>query len=616
MTHCERRLALFGWLHLFAASACGVETRSAMELDPAFGPAPVVHTIPPRLIPLWLDALQREDVEAEVVWEIARGIVRIDRLDISVPTEAIDKLASQLQRQDLDRATKLAVARALVDLDAKQYAPLLGSQLADGGRDMASVVEPALARWRELALRDQWLERLNAPHVSERSLQLAIEGIGEIQEPSAEPLLEKIAADGRRHPTIRIAAAKALSQIAGSSLKAFAEDLLASDHADDRRSRLVVALALARQRSGGSLDLLVQLSADEEPAVAAIAIEAILEADAANLLKDKRRLFASADPKIRLLSIRALQQDIPGDAVELLAGLLDDDHSAVRDAAVDALVSLAGSADWQIKVGQRLIDLIDAHSPRATTSALLVLGAIDFEPAAQPVLKLLDAEEPHVAIAAARALERLAVNSTADAILAHAVRENDHTIEIVKQLAPLYGKLSRSEVDPPDLSSTYLQLEELILALGQLRHGPADDFLLRFVPKPVWPGPGEPPSLAAFEQPRPRAAAIWALGKIHADAGQQAPTALVAMLSERLSDVTPIPREEPIVRRMAAVSLGRIDHRTSLPTLREFSDSANPDDEIGRACQWSIERLTGQARASPRSRTVHHIDWFLAPLDP
>jgi HEAT repeat protein len=606
---------LFSWLILLAPWARGVETRSAMELDPVFDLVRVDHTIPPGLIPLWLDSLRREDVETEVVCEVSRGLVRIDRLDIPVPAEAVDELAAFLQRQDLDAATRLVVARALVDLDAKQYAPLLISQLPGGGRDMAGVVEPALARWRERALRDQWLERLNAPDVSERLLQLAIEALGEFEEPSAEPLLEEIAADGRRHPTIRIAAAKALARVAGSELGSFGNRLSASKEADNRLTRLVAALALSRPRGQESLKLLVQLSADEQPAVAAIAVEAVLEAGAANLLKSKPQLLASDDPKIRLLGIRALQQDIPSDAVELLTGLLGDDHRAVRNAAVDALVSLAKSAEWRTKVGQRLIDLVDAHLPRATASALLVLGAIDFEPAAQPILKLLDAEDSDVAVAAAQALERLAVDSTAEAILAHVIRENGRTVEIVKRLAPLYAKPGPSEVELPNLESTYVRLEHLILALGQLRYRQADAILRRFVPKPVWPGPGEPPSLAAFEQPRPRAAAIWALGKIHERASQQAPAALVAMLTERLSDTTPIPREEPIVRRMAAVSLGRMDHRQSLPTLRQFSESANPDDEIGRACQWAIERVTGESPA-PRTRTVHHIDWFLVPLEP
>jgi len=608
-------LGMACWLVLCGANAVGVEMRSAMDLDPAFKPLPVVHTVPDRLVPLWLEALEGDDVEDDVVCQVARGLVRMNRLSILAPAEAVDSLAKQLRKGELDVAARLTVARALVELAAKQHAPLLMAQLSHAGRDMSEIVEPALARWGDATLRDEWLARIKDPQESARSVQLAIQGLGSIKDRTAQRLLEDLAVDVYRHSSLRISAAKALALVAESGLESFAGHMLARDHASDPLARLLAALALVGRHDEKSLELLVQLAADADPSVAAIAIETLIDVNEARRLKNSAELLANDDPNVRLLGIRALQQDPHREIIEELAKRLNDDHSMVRQAACDVLVELAESDTSREQVGQNVTKLLDARSSRAITEALLIIGSIDYEPAAEPVLELLNADDPGVAVCAAWALERLAVASTANAILVHIVRENQRTVEIVQQLAPLYAEPGEPDVALPQLGPTYEQLEHLILALGQMRHQQADAVLRRFVPKPTWPAPGEPPSLEAFKQPRPRAAAIWALGKIHADAGSQAPGQVVAMFTERLADTTPIPREEPIVRRMAAVSLARMGHRESLTTLREFFDPANANDEIGRACAWAVAQLTGQAATPAGVTTLHHVDWFLVPLD-
>ena len=81
------------------------------------------------------------------------------------------------------------------------------------------------------------------------------------------------------------------------------------------------------------------------------------------------------------------------------------------------------------------------------------------------------------------------------------------------------------------------------------------------------------------------------------------------------ADVTPIPREEPLVRAMAAVSLGRIGASRSLAPLRECYASAVAHDDLGRACGWAIAQMTGEAADPVVARNVRHVDWFLVPIE-
>jgi hypothetical protein len=121
--------------------------------------------------------------------------------------------------------------------------------------------------------------------------------------------------------------------------------------------------------------------------------------------------------------------------------------------------------------------------------------------------------------------------------------------------------------------------------------------------------------LETFKQPRLRAAAVWAFGKIYEDKENRVAADMIDMLVERMSDTTPIPREEPIVRQMAAVALGRIGAQHMVPRIREFYDPAAAHQEVGRACAWALEKLTGHAPPLISTKTVRHVDWFLVPLE-
>jgi HEAT repeat protein len=592
--------------------ATAAELNSAMERDPLFAPQDVVHSAPEGLIPLWLDALDRADVETEVVCRVAQGLVRCHRLGIAVDSRAVEKLAQQLDRKDIALAGRLAVARALVELGAREHAERLAAEARGGGRDMAEIVEPALAVWGDRSLSREWLARLEDPHTPGRALRLAIEAVGSLGDAAARTPLLQIVTDASRPVSLRVAAAKSTAQVTASGLEPEAERLLAGSSTDPHAALLAVHL-LARHTGARAEQLLTTLSENDNSAVAAAAVARLIDADMPLPQPKLKGLLRSSDPTLRLLGVRAVRRDPNAAGIALLSDVLDDHHLDVRRAAAEALIEFARVADRREPVCRQVASLLDDDFPRRTEQALLILAELDFEEAASRIVQLLDSSEPTVSIAAAWSLERLAAAGTEEPIYNRLVLEAQRSTELAQKLmSQNSGEASGAE--QPDLTPNYSRAEHLILALGQLRFERSADFLQRFIAKPNWQ-PGDPPLVELDKQPRVRAAAIWALGKIYADQGSEAPGELVDALIGRLADATPIPREEPIVRRMAAVSMGRVKATVALPQLRQFFDPATDHDELRRASGWALEQITSLPSEQGGPRTIRHVDWFLVPLD-
>ena len=106
-----------------------------------------------------------------------------------------------------------------------------------------------------------------------------------------------------------------------------------------------------------------------------------------------------------------------------------------------------------------------------------------------------------------------------------------------------------------------------------------------------------------------RAAAAWALGLLlegSADAKAAAP------LAGRLTDA-PVngPAEEPLVRRMAAVSLGRMSVPAVAATLEKTMNAGETPDEVAAACHWALEQIAGPTTPPLEPRRVRQRGWFL-----
>ena len=143
------------------------------------------------------------------------------------------------------------------------------------------------------------------------------------------------------------------------------------------------------------------------------------------------------------------------------------------------------------------------------------------------------------------------------------------------------------------------ELVQLCQSLGIARHAPAAAVLARFVAKSTPTGPES------------RSAAIWALGFIHEKA---APERLVNALIDRLVD-DGIDPEDPTVRGMSAISLGRMNAADAEGVLRRYYSGEITLAPFPSQCGWALEQITGEKM--PRSGTVKAIQggWFLEPIE-
>jgi hypothetical protein len=92
------------------------------------------------------------------------------------------------------------------------------------------------------------------------------------------------------------------------------------------------------------------------------------------------------------------------------------------------------------------------------------------------------------------------------------------------------------------------------------------------------------------------------------------PAGVVQILEARLNDTMQLPVEDDRIRRMAAISLGRMKAQSALPSMEKNSfDRQPPTDSVQTACQWAIEKLTGEPPVAPK--VIQRIDrnWFLVP---
>ena len=110
-----------------------------------------------------------------------------------------------------------------------------------------------------------------------------------------------------------------------------------------------------------------------------------------------------------------------------------------------------------------------------------------------------------------------------------------------------------------------------------------------------------------------RAAACWALGYLHED---EPDTDLVKLFTGRLAATVPGDLEHPRVRRMSGVALGRMRAPAAVGSLRTYYFDKRPSqDPPNNACGWALARITGEPYPAPGTDYELDVDWFLQPID-
>ena len=534
-----------------------------------------------RLKPLWLLALDRPEVELrrQAAWAFAQASLESAPGLEDVPARLIEIL----QNQDEDPSVVMAGAMALVQFNHRPAAEiLLQRSMQQAGLDLIVMVDPVLARWDYLPARQVWLDRLANHAAAPRKAVLAMRALATVRATQAVDKLRDIAVERKLSQAVRLEAGRALGVIANSGLLGTATSLAGGDQTD----RLIGASILASHTDAKSISLLKQLALDRDPTVAGTALAVLGKIDPLLVVALSSDIADHDDPNIRLEYARALASDHSDTAVIALGRLLGDKSVAVRTTARQNLIEFYSMEALQPVVRRVVTIALGGQSWRGFEQGALLCGILDLEAEAERLLELLAAPRPEVRLAAANALRLIQVPQTLPRLLEHA-----------EQLT------GAAKTTPPDDRVTYRAIgqetTQLFMAFGEMRYQSADSLLRQYIPK----GSG----FAA----RTRGAAVWALGKIHQG---EVDAELANSFVSRLSDISPMNPESQVVRRFAAIGLGRMKAVAALPTLQRFLKEGMYAADISGSCRWAIVRITGKQLPPLESGVTTSSGWFLEPL--
>ena len=581
--------------------------------DPFLADIPIINVHDARLKDIWRAALGRPDVETRrrAAYEIGIAAQRgmPDLADLA------GSLVEQMDAPDAHPAMILAAAQALIVLDAKQAAGrflkhnergaasgvIRGGSIptsdpataANGGIEFVLLTDPALAKWNHEPAKSVWMKRIADSATSPRVRISAIDALRTIKHlPSVDPL-KQLAIDRAFEPqSMRLHAARALASLVDSDLEAHASPLVAGALVD----RLVAVTLLSRHQGDAAVAMLLKLAADVEPAVATIALERLLEIDPALINPLAETLLRNGDARVRLQAARAVAVGRSPAAIAALAPILDDLSPQVRGFVRDRFIEFDKDASLSPLIRAEASRLLAGASWRSMEQAAVILGRVDHDAAGPRLVALLPHPRGEVRMAAIIALRRIAVEDEPllAAITAHTDREADAWLLSVKRAT------EQSHLPFVLSAQRDRELAQLLQLLGKLRHQPAQKVMERFVPKKsgFWT--------------ESRAAAVWAIGLLHEDKPDER---LAKEFVGRLSDLDPNNPELMGVRRMAAISIGRMKATSGVKGLQVFYEMERSSRHIGGACRWSLIRITGKELPPLGPRESTASGWFIQPLE-
>ena len=554
-----------------------------MFRDPALPTSSVTVVFPEQLKPLWLKALGRP--EPEIVRVAADTIAIAHQQGMPDLTDTTPLLIGLLEQPNQSPGVTRSSVHALIALDAKEAQDILWKLAQQSELDLARVVEPKLAEWNYRPARDVWLSRLRDPTTRPSLRRLAIRALATTKETAAGDDLLELVLRRDTPASIRLASARALIAVGRSDLVEAAKQLMLRRDRD-ALADVLAATVLGNDSNPEAIALYRTLAKSNNSGAAVIAVEGLFAIDPAHLSDLTDELLRHKDVSIRRVAARVLVSAPNADNILALTTLLSDVNPSLRVWTAERLVEFGQQQQWNDIVIGETASLIESASWRGIEQAVVVLTRLDHKPIALQLVSLLDHERPEVSITAAWALREIQVPETLQPMLAKA----QSRFEDFK---------ANAEMMPIPPADQVAQLSQLFQAFGRMKFREAEPLLREFVPKLQELGDDT------------RASACWALGHIRED---DAPDELVQQLIQRLMDQNPEDPELLDVRIMCAVSLGRMKSPTAVEPLQLVEIRRGPDDSLGQACGWALEKSTGQPRRLPRPRFYRMTSYFLTPI--
>lgn len=587
---CVLIVALTAWSAIAAAQAPtsgGAASDDPMAADVLFTvpqPAPIIE---PAQIEALAKAARQPDQETRLAvlqaisehhfTQLADAVKSLLNDDRPLVRAAAVQAAEQLKLTD----TAATMRPWLTSIEPKSIEQI----------NLLLAVDHALATFGNPQAKDAWIVRVKDANAPTSLRVSAIHGLAETHDWGAKSLMIATATDANESVAVRLAAADAFAafgRIVGARVKPSDQffstfDKMLSGSLNDR---LVAARMLTGEWWPSATALLQRAAGDAEPTVRAIALTELKRRgpDALTLPIIEADL-PSDDPKVRLLAIEGLPLHPVAQSVDLATAALSDDHPDNRAAARASLLALAQTPALDQQVRQMLQrDLagdgaVKLSWGRAEQLALLARD-LDDKASAESLTKLLRHDRVEVVVAAVKALRRLDVPSTREAVFS-----------LLKNM--IAQMEDQQKVNDPKREIC----RQAAMTLGVWRMNDADATLRRAIPK-------EHPMGQA------RSAAVWALGLIHEG---RYDAALAGPLIGRINDNAGMMPESEDVRLAGVVALGRMKSEQSLDILRKYQETNQDTDSIRYAAWWAVGHITGQPTEAPAVQPGRIRVPFLSP---
>lgn len=555
----------------------GIELDYLMDSDPDLPAPEPVEDFNPAMSALWMEALARPEIDFQRM--AAETIARAHQFGIPNLARAVPRLEAILLDDASHPAARYAAVRALVVLDSQSSAEKLFQASQSFGADLRQLIEPALAAWGDSSAKTIWTARLGSSETRYRDLILAIRSLGQLRDPSALPDLIKMIGDTTRTPDCRIEAATAAGLIAENNLESIAERLAQNTTAPPFVDQVCALRLLSRHESEAAQQLLIDLASHHEPVVAGGALRRLNEIDFSLVLPLTEVAVHHSDPEVRRQGAICLLERPAVDRIGPLSQLLTDPHPGLRREVCEGLLRLADDPELEGPIRDAAMRVLSGDSWEGQEQAALLLGSLEYKPAADRLIELLTSPRAEVSVTVAWALRKVAVESAIPAMIEQATRLTEQGQHDSK----------------PGISE---QICHLFEALAVLNAQDATPLMLQYVPKKGgWR--------------LPRGAAIWALGRLNS--GVRNPE-IESALADRIMDFDPQPSETKLVKEMSAIALGRMQAVDQVPMLRRYANSNGVHLRLDLALGWAVKELTGEELPPPEPLPIDQGSWFLEPL--
>jgi HEAT repeat protein len=275
-----------------------------------------------------------------------------------------------------------------------------------------------------------------------------------------------------------------------------------------------------------------------------------------------KEMSHGADFELRLLVLNVLQESSDDEGLRIQGQLLNDTHPEIRRMAAANLID-KGEQGGRAVVDEIVLTNLKSGEWAAMEKAVEIIVKLQDRRYCKAFVRLLDHARPEVSMHAAWALMELCTESEILAgMLSHAEK--------------LTAELQSKDYKPTTKTATdQIRLSYLNEAFGKNRYTPANELLLKFIPKR-----GHQFGIVS------RASAIWALGKLNTLKDNPS---LRASMYDRMQDFEPSSPEDILVRFSCNLALGEMAHPESKDVIEQYGEQL--PSQITHAATWALSQI-------------------------